>query len=278
MIQKTVLCEYRSLPMGHQVNINHDDCSAGRDSKKRLYIKRVVGGVVAYCHHCSDHGFWRELNTDGATLRKWLFNDIDDMPRVGIKDSKYLSRKSITSPEIINWLFNCYILSDDEQIKKFFAQADKDLALTLFNTHGDNIGYQYRNFSGSGPKYTTHYFTGLKTNDTASWFITKNKHCHYNLFITEDYTSAYRIFRDTGEHALALLRTSISNDTIAEIEKLNPRRIYVWLDNDEAGKKASSKIISRLRYCLPMAVAEMSCEHKEPKEISPTTLRRFRGL
>ena len=276
MIQKSVLIEYKSLPMGHQVNINHDDCSAGRDSKKRLYIKRVVGGVVAYCHHCSDHGFWRELNTDGTILRKWLFNNIEDMPRVINKDDKHLLRKPITSPEIINWLFNCYIAHDDKQITRFFAQANKDLALTLINFNGWEIGYQYRNFSGSGPKYTTYYFPNLKTNDTASWFINKNKDC--NLFITEDYTSAYRIFKDTEEHSLALLRTSIANDTIAAIEKLNPKRIYVWLDDDEAGKKASSKIISRLRYCLPIFVAEMSCEHKEPKEISPTTLRRFRGL
>lgn len=41
-----------------QVHVNHEDCSAGLDTKKRLYIRRLEDGntIVAYCHHCGKSG------------------------------------------------------------------------------------------------------------------------------------------------------------------------------------------------------------------------------
>jgi len=41
-----------------QVHVNHATCSAGVDSKRRLYIKRCEDGytIVAYCHHCGKRG------------------------------------------------------------------------------------------------------------------------------------------------------------------------------------------------------------------------------
>ena len=72
MIDKSTIQSVGSaLSLGQQTHRNHAGCSAGLDTKHRLYIKRVVGGIVAYCQHCNDKGFVRELNTDGTSLRKW---------------------------------------------------------------------------------------------------------------------------------------------------------------------------------------------------------------
>ena len=70
------------LKLGEEKKFNHPDCKAGVDVKHRLYIKRVVGGRLAYCHHCNEHGFVRDLTTDGTALRAWLFGKSDDMPKV----------------------------------------------------------------------------------------------------------------------------------------------------------------------------------------------------
>ena len=56
---------------GEQVKVNHKNCSAGEDTKKRLYIKKVYGGALAYCHHCTGVGVL--FNEDGRKdLSKWL--------------------------------------------------------------------------------------------------------------------------------------------------------------------------------------------------------------
>ena len=46
MIDKKLLQSYSKLAIGEQINIDHEDCDAGVDRKKRLYIKHVVGGGV----------------------------------------------------------------------------------------------------------------------------------------------------------------------------------------------------------------------------------------
>ena len=46
--------------LGEQVNVNHVACTAGLDTKKRLYIKRTEKNgrdiILAYCHHCGFSG------------------------------------------------------------------------------------------------------------------------------------------------------------------------------------------------------------------------------
>lgn len=48
---------YAPSAVNDQVHINHDECPAGVDSKRRLYIKRTSSNtVVAFCHHCGGKG------------------------------------------------------------------------------------------------------------------------------------------------------------------------------------------------------------------------------
>lgn len=42
--------------VGEQTKHNHAECSAGVDTKQRLYVKRTEKGVLAYCHHCGKGG------------------------------------------------------------------------------------------------------------------------------------------------------------------------------------------------------------------------------
>ena len=113
-----------------------------------------------------------------------------------------------------------------------------------------------------------------------SWFFNTAPKEERVLYITEDYTSAYRIWRDTGYQSLALLKTSISNYTIGMIRKLHYKTIRIWLDPDEPGITASKKIIERLRYCLD----DVNISQKtrigvpEPKVFTVELLRRFCGL
>lgn len=56
-----------SLSQGEQINVNHKDCPAGVDTRKRLYIKRTTAGaILAYCHHCNSKAY---LTKQGRALK-----------------------------------------------------------------------------------------------------------------------------------------------------------------------------------------------------------------
>ena len=47
----------------HTIRINHENCAAGTDTKRRLYItKTAKGTLLAYCHHCSGRAWKHSKN------------------------------------------------------------------------------------------------------------------------------------------------------------------------------------------------------------------------
>jgi len=97
------MTEIEDLEIGDTVRLNHDDCAAGTDSRRRLYITRPVSNptsVVAYCHNCQSGGFYvtgqhsgfrrtRHENTPAQNVTKVvdcllpppnLLENIDDWP------------------------------------------------------------------------------------------------------------------------------------------------------------------------------------------------------
>lgn len=58
------------------------------------------------------------------------------------------------------------------------------------------------------------------------------------LVITEDYLSAYRIAQATGRPALALMGTTINQDSVSYVVNAY-EEVVLWLDGDKAGKDGS---------------------------------------
>ena len=103
----------------------------------------------------------------------------------------------------------------------------------------------------------------------SAWFInTKQRPC---LVITEDYLSAYRVRRDADScDAVALLRTTATEATIAEILDRNYETIQVCLDPDSAGRHGSKKLVKKLELLVP-STTDIIEHHPvyEPKEMTP---------
>ena len=262
------------LALGEERKYNHEGCRAGEDTKKRLYIKRVVGGKLAYCHHCNEHGFVRDLDSDGIRLRKWLLTDTtsSEPTRVVREYSSMFSKmQDITDPVLLTWctLHHVRIPNDN-----YFRQSDKkELLFLLRNLAGSVSGYQARSFIPGKPKYTTHLITNLEV----SWF--GFKYPVRAVVITEDYTSAFRVWYDNGISTLALLKTSISNNTLNELIGMSPSRIFVWLDPDEPGQAASKKLVARLNVVMPASTEVIAIHQEEPKNLTPEQVRKvFHGL
>lgn len=71
--------EIDAIEPGQTIRINHTDCEAGEDTRRRLYLTRTLAdeaAVVAYCHNCqqggkrSDHGYKTYRNTKHGVVDK----------------------------------------------------------------------------------------------------------------------------------------------------------------------------------------------------------------
>ena len=257
--------------IGDQIHINHDGCSAGTDTKRRLYIKKVPGGILGYCHHCSGTGFIQLVSPEGHELSKWLKGDeTADVPSVttGVVAAGPLPFTG--SPGDL-WLHK--YLTDPIDVKYICGTGDPTQVLLKIYTyeHPTHVGYQIRN-TAAKPKYLTYYIKDAFRGD-AAWFIAPRT---IDLVITEDYLSAYKIFKLCNITTVALLKTTASDVTVRQIAEFNPHKVLVWLDNDVAGMRGSTKLVSRLQYVLSKGTTILSATtSRDPKDEAEDVIRRI---
>jgi hypothetical protein len=268
MISQKLILKQAPSGMGEQTHVNHEGCEAGEDTKRRLYIKRVSGGIVAYCHHCSDSGFVRE-----AHHKEHLpsFKGEGERKTIKLPPTKPLPDLiSYISPFGRMWLEKYHIDAIGGASFMGVRGNQYQVALRLLNKYSYCIGWQLRNVKpgSTGPKYITHYFN--TSFGTGSWRLMKSSDC---LTITEDYLSAYRIARDTGSNTFALLGTNLTDKSMLDINEKGFNNIRIWLDNDDAGRKGSVKIFKKLSYYLPKDTnISIIYNDVEPKQLSPKEL------
>jgi 5S rRNA maturation endonuclease (ribonuclease M5) len=250
--------------MGEQVHINHTGCEAGEDTKKRLYIKRVSDGILAYCHHCNQRGF---VKLKKESHHK-SFTSISVKPTV----VKPIPEFSSISEFGWDWL-NKYYVNSEEDTWFFTGVRGQELSVGLRLLRNDNtIGWQIRNLfpTAKQPRYTTHYITTAY--GQGSIFSIKD---NTTLVICEDYLSAYRVFRDTNNNSIALLGTNIMDSIVSTIYDSNYNKVIIWLDPDTAGITAAKKIFKKLSFYLPnTTVIKVHTAKCEPKELSPSDLSK----
>ena len=269
MINRRLIETNAPTVIGQQVHINHEGCPSGEDRKRRLYIKRTVGGIVAYCHHCCEHGFVREKGREGTRLSLWLKGKDIDVPSITEDPPRGFAGASL-SYHGLAWLTKYWCNNNCAYFGGVYDEPHK-VTLTLHNPDNTVIGWQVRNLRPDAkPKYITQYMSGKNRGD-ASWFTADKKH----LVITEDYLSAYRVRRDTGLSSVALLKTSVSDRTLLQIAELNFPHISIWLDPDSAGVHGALEAYKKLAHFLPTdtMITTIFKPEKEPKECTVDELK-----
>ena len=234
MIDRKLILANAPSNMGQQIHVNHTGCSAGVDTKRRLYIKRTDKGLVAYCHHCTESGFASD-NASHNRLSTWINK------KTNTTAATTKPRLAALSTEGRVWLRSNFCNAEDSNFNGIEGERHK-VALTLYNTEQQPIGWQIRNLKAE-PKYVTYYSNNKFKGDSA-WFYTGCK----ALVITEDYLSAYRIHKNTGLSSVALLRTSITDRTLTQIYELEFDTVCIWLDPDKAGMEGTTKAYKKLEH------------------------------
>jgi hypothetical protein len=258
MIKHKILLDNAPSVVGQQIHINHIDCEAGVDTKRRLYIKREATAIVAYCHHCNQKGF---VKHGDDRLSTWI-----NKPAAAATSNTKPVIASLTTEGKV-WLHSHYCDTTNSSFNGIAGERHK-VALTLNDTDNQPIGWQIRNLAPNAtPKYTTHY-TNSSSKGDAAWFKGNN-----TLVITEDYLSAWRVNYDTGYTSVALLRTALSDKTLRQIHDLNFEYVVIWLDPDEAGVQGAAKAYKKLNHFLPSTTKIIVLGiDKEPKQCTPAEL------
>ena len=170
------------LQPGDKVRVNHVDCTAGEDTRRRLYIERSDSDpctLVYWCHNCQDGGAIRDHNHQN-------YRDFRHATTVSESPIKYEETIEIPQGIIYDWtmwpvqmmawalqknldtsLAAAYGIGYDPQSDRAFLPMYR----TWVDGHGMDLeGYQLRLLHGKGPKYTT-----VRTKESEGWsYITGN--------------------------------------------------------------------------------------------------------
>jgi 5S rRNA maturation endonuclease (ribonuclease M5) len=258
---QNVLKDIDMLKSREQVNINHEECSAGTDTKKRLYVKRVEDGrnntYLFYCHHCGNRGSLKYY--DG--LRR--IEEIAKETTATVKSSAVellteLDRFGHGTFSIHAWSFDAkfwwcgYDLDGDDAVSHCVQYNAVDDRLWLKVADGL---WQGRGF-GDARKKMKYYTVG---DITASKVFVKNKRS--TVMLVEDVVSAYKCAK-AGINVLPLLGTTLRPHHLSLVKKYD--RVIIYMDNDTAGQKAAVNIYKELSpYNNDLDVIH---DTKQPKE------------
>jgi hypothetical protein len=252
--------ELTHLSDGEQTHINHPQCPAGADRKRRLYIKRDGAVLLGKCHHCGQGGSWC-LGRQSYIRRRKTHKSVQKL---------YLPRDFTTDPAechvLANVWFNKYGITDEERehYNLGWSEQWKRAILPIWQG-GQLIAYQARRLlpGDEGPKYMTRrlesagrpFFTGGWGEDLG--FDT--------MVIVEDILSAIKVGRYVT--TTAILTGAMSQEIVAGVLRYKPKRVVVWLDDDNPAIRQSQRRI--LRRIAPYAdVHRVTGVGADPKELT----------
>ena len=246
--------------IGYQYNTNHRDCSAGKDVKRRLYIKRAPDGWMFYCHHCGNKGYLRAADKmyrgvaeafDG--IKTPVITDL-----VGALSKGFYERDVLLWPvEARIWWYSYDLNNEDACI--YNAQWDNAHKRLFMQAGGTWVG---RGF-GKGSKYVCY-----KQTDMPAFFW--HKYRDGGVTVVEDVVSAYKVHK-AGYNVLALLGTKASDKHLDLLYKF--KRVNVWLDPDTPGQIGATELFKRINGVCDVVniVAE------QPKEVSYSRIKELLG-
>ena len=256
--------KYAPTSVGEQVNINHDNCPAGRDTRRRLYIKRTKDAVLAYCHNCNGH---RVHCTTTAIRPMALLEKL-----VRESGDAELVQKEVVLPEdsthlladwpaaALSWLYQHGISNDDIRNNNIVWSPSWARVILPVYDGGKLVFWQGRRIEGDGPKYIS-VRSARKPLFTAMANHTSPAHLTKTVVLTEDYLSALRVAKSGVADAVALLGTHGPDDLPERLRGYE--KILIWLDHDLAGRIKATPLATRLRTATRAVVGLAAAS--EPK-------------
>lgn len=221
--------------------VNHDGCTAGVDTKRRLYVTRKEeGNVVAYCHNCGISG------VHSGTSR-FRVAHVPKAPKTveGTLEMKHnMKDKPYDWPkEMLAWLNECGIdLTIAMKYGIVYDTDDRRIIIPKLNKSGDLVMFQSRRLYEDGtPKYLTYKVKDAYYHDALEGKVEPN-----TCIVVEDMLSAIRC-AEAGYTAVPLFTANVTDKTMLTMVR-EYDTIVVWLDNDNTTViRSSANAVRKLR-------------------------------
>lgn len=270
---------------GETVRINHTDCSAGEDTRRRLYLTRTMANpevTVAYCHNCQegsktvDSGFTSYRSSRHGSLPSSAPTVVDQI----VEPPGLVVDLSMWPIEARAWAIKNHLKNED--VQKYRIGHDPSTNRVYLpryekvTTNGvyDLIGYQLRKVDESnGPKYLT-----VAKDGTPSFSVLHSRGVARNkCVIVEDLLSGIAVVNAHDDQDMAAI---VIYGTKIDLEAMHHASHYahtlVWLDND------STHVVDQARQMLKTiklmgGTGGYRCEGTDPKHETRDEIRKWCG-
>lgn len=207
--------------------LNHPDCPAGADMKRRLYITRKDDGtILGYCHNCGDSGV-ASSGGMGYSRGDSIVCPSDKVETIAMPANLEAQPRDWPT-EAQQWLFKANVSwRVAVQHSLAFDINTRRVVIPKFNQENELVMYQTRNVGlDDGCKYTT-----VKKMDSEIHTPVYASVDTGVVVICEDMMSAIRIVECDIADAIPLFSSNVDiKKVLTNVE--NYDIIIVWLDND----------------------------------------------
>ena len=271
------------IAAGETARVDHETCSAGEDTRRRLYLTRTHADptvVIAYCHNCQQGGRWQDGNWQQyrdqrhETTTRYYAQDVTYKEVVEPSNMVYAS--TLWPTDATKWRLKAGI--SKQNIQRYgiaYDPSSNRIYLPRYeefdwhdNTKGELFGYQLRSIDGQGSKYLT-----VQKDGTNGWTELYNSEYHANDYaiIVEDLVSAIAIMeastidQSNGPKIFVNYGTKIDPVMMYTIAN-NYKWCIVWLDNDSNHVQVQAKLMVRtIKMYSPSIQAKAILTLDDPK-------------
>lgn len=271
---------------GNTVRVDHDDCTAGTDTRRRLYLTRPASSpdvVLGYCHNCQEHGVIR----DGSNQ----FRDFDAKFTKVDKSIPFAQPPSLVACVSEAWphdattwrvhkslaMTDCHkvgIKYDPETHRVYLPMWDRVTSDGRVYADSELLGYQLRDIAGTNCKY----LTALRDKEVKPYTtIGTGKGVTY---LVEDLASGLVLNRAlySRNEAKALQHRVVVNYGVKctpEVlnQSVDTDYYVVWLDNDGDHIADQARIISRTWQLFTGRPVFIEDQYSDPKSVDNTAIK-----
>jgi hypothetical protein len=248
--------EIEDIEPGQTIRVNHTDCPAGEDTRRRLYISRPHANpmlALAYCHNCQEKGVQRTETYESYRTAKHHNSVV----------THKIVEENVVQPEgmvfeYYDWPMSAQAWAIKSRISgalisKYRIAYDPSsnrvyLPRYTYYTHGVPArldGYQLRNIEkNKEPKYYTvsrSNSKGFTTIRTDGWKLSS-----YDTVIVEDLVSGMHVVEALGKLSVeVVVNYGVKVNLEALYSMKGAEHAFVWLDNDNDHVIAQAKTMGK---------------------------------
>lgn len=280
------------LQRGESNRVNHQDCPAGTDTRRRLYLTRPAGSpeiILGYCHNCQDKGILKSNNPHCYRSHDAAIEAGQNLSTDKWSPPHNLVTKCHEWPaDAISWRYKMSLhiamidalgIAYDPSTHRIYLPMWRTIKLNGPKTECSNlIGYQLRRLSDRGSKYITALQDKGSYPSTLIYPLLKavdSREPPVSILV-EDFASGIALAETAYENqhqweVIVNYGTKVTPEVLARCDQWPA---LVWLDNDSLHVSEQAEHIGRVWAMITGNDVHIERDAREPKKLTATEIQR----